>query len=253
MPIPQLASLLASTPELWVISQKFPAWLDGLKSDAEFHEIRGLLKGVPFDWLDWAEAEVRHQEARGREIISPLRYRLSVLQNGVVNLQEAKFLLDTLEQGIRAGVADHSRCGHVLLEQVLHSIPEYERIPWEQRSLEDFIPASTFHQICELCARNWSTIPSPNPNSRAIAGYRMIFSNGPHCRDVNRFRCAMRKLRQFRNDVAHGRKPLTFEDLSTILRLASDWLKGMRIDVRARVSRYRVQRPKFLEEAFSLL
>jgi hypothetical protein len=83
-------------------------WMRLTKSYNECEVLGPALSGIPKPWIEWAERIASsHERRRGDAIRSPLKFRMSVLWNGIVLLQEAKFICDTLENALRQLIAVH--------------------------------------------------------------------------------------------------------------------------------------------------
>lgn len=248
MPIPQLSSLLNRVSGLPRLTGSLQVWMELVESEGDFYSLCNAIRGVPISWLDWTEQIAQGNAGRGLPINDPLAYRLSVLQNGIVNMQESKFVVDTLENAIRVALVEFSGKYKILIDDVLPTIPDGCKIYPRPHSISELASSLTFYQLTATLQRNWNSLSiSENGTRAAVSGYWRIFEAAKCCRDVNRFRNDMNFARSLRNDIAHSRRLFSQSEVDQLHRAACKWLAALHIDVLQRVAKYRELRPRFLD------
>ncbi len=247
-PIPQLSSLLLKTKGLPAIGPTVSLWLNLVESETEFLALCTALRGIPANWVDWAEDIVNQRIARGVIVLKPLPYRLAILRNGMVNLQECKYLVDAMENALRVEALEHARKVRIELGDITHRLPDFSKYNPAPTTLPAWIASSTFSHLTELFTRNWTYVwISFVPGKVRVPGFWQVFQDNKHCRDVNQFRRAMASARRYRNDIAHTRRLFTFTEIQHLYNDMSNWFEAMHLDIGSRVKNYRSVRPKFLD------
>jgi len=229
---------------------------------AEFFHVVNEISAMPESWLAWVEQVVRRREGDSLVLHRPLAYRLHVLWQGIIALQEGKFLCDLLESSLRQAFLDHSRVFQIAIGEVFSVVPGWQesKTSWEQSSghpLQDqeaptyaVLAMLSFYQLTELIARNWKR-PSGALAARKHtrqAGLRHLFrKTAKKQQGVDAFRRDMKKIRQQRNIIAHSKKLLSPEDRQRLHVLTAEWLQLLGVSADRRILRYRRARPRFLE------
>ncbi len=248
MPIPQLSSLLLKTKGLPIISPTVSLWLDLVASEAEFSSLCTALRGIPAGWVDWTEAIVNRAIVRGITVSKPLPYRLAVLLNGIVNLQECKYLVDAMENALRVEALEHARREGIGLNDIIKTVPEHWKMIPVPASLPQLIASSSFYQLTELFIRNWEHVwVYSKPRKNAVPGFWKVFQSNGRCRDVKQFRRAMTSARSYRNTIAHTKRLFAFADIDQLYVRMYQWFKAMHLDIDSRIMTYRGMRPRFLD------
>ncbi len=246
MPIPQLSSLLLQAKNVPLLGNTGRSWLELIRSEAQFELFCRTLRGIPSQWVAWAEDAAVRATTRGVRIDDPLGYRLAALLHGIINLQECKFLLDSIENALRVAALSHAHHEHLEFNDVAHTIPESLAYQNGTADFESFVMGATFYQVSELFARNWNHVCCPR-SSRRVSGFWRAFSLKRECRDVHRFRATMKLARSFRNDIAHSRRLFAFHEIEHLSVRLDAWLFALGVDLRSRIEAYRAARPRFLE------
>lgn len=248
-PDPHLTSLSSSTFR----SSSYAAWANRCTSVAEVVALSNLLSGVPAEWIEWAERRAVAVEARGVHIRKPLGYRITVLWNGIIHLQESKFICDALENTLREAA---NRClskEGVELGALLSSLPRNQEKQTSSRDSRaaaiprnvDNLCSLSFYQLTELYARFWMTMLI---GDRRLSGFRQVFVPPARCRSADAFRADMATIRHRRNDIAHSKKLPLPSETQELYRLACLWLSSLGLQLSDRVKVYRSYRPRFLRD-----
>lgn len=253
MPGPQRSSLLHRH---LVAGQPSAEWLSYAETEAEFLSLLGVVNGTPSDWLDWVEARASASVERGVTIDKPIEWRLSLLWNGMIMLQEMKFLSDLLETALRQVLVSYTSEHAVGFDGIAETIPNRDSVLSHYRRMKcsavdvalppssELMACFTFYQLTETMARNWKHFPRSGGPTR---GFGSLFWHSRLCRDVNYFRRTMKRVRIVRNDIAHSRRLFAEEEAHKLLASVATWLDPLGIEVKTRVVSYRKRRPRFLE------
>lgn len=102
-------------------------------SASEFYEVRGILSGTPRTWLEWVDKQVDNYARRGNNVRNPLQYRLSILWNGIILLQESKFIGDMIENALRRSFIDFINIHKLSFADLL--VPE-----WNTKKFDSILP-----------------------------------------------------------------------------------------------------------------
>lgn len=254
MPNSQYPSLL-HTPDLK--QSPYAEWLNFTSDTKSFLELAKMFCGLPKSWIIWAEKQTQTNISRGIQINNPLAYRLTCLWNGIILLQEAKYICDIIENAFRQSLSDYSSRHGVTYTDLSVSVPNwsnllqsFEREQGNPVSLSDqvsldFFTHLSFYELTETINRNWRKI-THTPND--INGYASLFGSDRRCRDSNRFRLEMKQVRISRNDIAHSRKLFLAHEVQGLYAIANFWLTPLNVEIRNRVLGYRDKRPKFLQD-----
>ena len=202
-PDPPVISLIPADP---FTDAPYAGWAAYCTSVTEVLRLADLLKGISPAWIEWAERRVRAAEVRGVRLRKPLAYRVGVLWNGIIHLQEAKFICDALENALREAATRHLAMYNVPLAVVAPALPAGRSTanPRDvndqlQRALGAWLRSLTFYQLTELYARFWMSLPAVD----AVApGFRHAFSRPARCRSVAAFQTDMATIRHRRNEIA---------------------------------------------------
>ena len=225
-------------------------WLRYVRNAEDFFKLSSTFQGLPATWFRWVEEQTLAAERRGVTIIDPLAYRMSALWNGIVLLQESKFICDTIENALRKSLTDF------ILEKAITynelTIPNWNRIQKniggrfdEVVSQSDIVLYFTFYELYETIVNNWHGIPRKRSQK---PGFKNMFWKNNECRDMNRFKWDMKKVNNERNHIAHSKKLYKLPETQLLYKIASVWLVPLNVEVKERILTYRSKRPKFLTE-----
>lgn len=224
-------------------------WLMYVKTAKEYDRLETTLEGIPEFWIDWVEKQVKSAEKRGIKIDNQLSYRIASLWNGIVLLQESKFICDTVENALRKAVEDFIFKNSLSYQQLI--IPNWKRISIEVEQLPNgpsisiILKHMTFYELCGLINKNWSGIPKFN---RSVTGLCTIFWNSFECRDKNMFISDMGFIRRERNRIAHSKELFKSSDTQKLYKISCRWLKPLNVELKERILSYRNIRPNFLND-----
>lgn len=244
MPSPHNFSLLSYID---LNSPPYSNWLELTKNSNQFYELRNVLSGTPRPWLEWVDKQVYNYTQRGNLVHNPLQYKLSILWNGIILLQESKFIGDMTENALRRSIVDFMAIQELTFSDL--QIPEWNKkfdtVFLEYRkSQSDFIAEYfTFYQLYGTFQENWS---SPKKNSHKT-GFGIIFNNKKQL-DLVQFKTDMKDIKQVRNDIAHSRKLFRPDEVKNLYKVANKWLTPLGVNLYERVKGYRQQRPRFLQD-----
>jgi hypothetical protein len=228
-------------------------WLSFTKNANDYFRLAITLSSVPLSWLEWTERIVRRRGKR-KTVIDPLGYRMTILWNGIILLQETKFICDIMENALRQAILRHCHKHSILLEHVHRTIPDWEKTikkikrqegtdisPSEPMS-DKFLFNLTFYQTTEIISRNWSKIDGAGPRT----GFNDLFWRNQECRDRKLFEHDMRIIRNARNQIAHSKSLFQSHETQKVCSIAWKWLSPVDIGIGPRIQRYRRDRPGFL-------
>jgi len=230
----------------------YSEWIKHASSVKEVNQLYKIFNGTPRSWIEWVEEQLVKSCNNGIKIENQVNYRRSLLQNGIISLQEGKFICDSTENAIRHKFLECLSISDIRLLQVLKSVPDYKTIlesyNTSQRDIylatnHNILIGFTFYQLTETIVRNWKCMKGLSPR---ITGFNQIFWSHKHCRDVNKFQNDFKTIREYRNIIAHSRKLLTSNEVQKIYDISQVWLKPMGIDLDDKIQAYRKKRPYFL-------
>lgn len=231
-------------------------WLDYSTTTGEYLRLAATLSGIPKPWIEWVENQVSQHLERGILIKNPLPYRLSILWNGIILMQETKFICDVLENAYRQGIYSHCSRLKVKALNLRASIPSFSqivgqytketkiRIDKEAIIPAEFLSCFTFYQLTETMVRNWKKIINRKEKGD---GFASLFWSDVKCRDSNLFSKEMKYIRQARNKIAHSKVLFSSGETQIVYRIACKWLNPLSVELKTRVMDYRRERPRFLE------
>lgn len=232
------------------------SWVELTSSKTECLAVLESLAGVPDLWLEWADRCVNRRMAQGANILNVLPFKLTVLWQGIVCLQEAKFLCDLMENALRVSLSDWLTQHDVSLVQLQKSIPYWkETISSMARSQEDphtvgndsILCQLGFYQTTETIARHWKQLRLDNTTMGKKTGLRLLFWSNRNCRGVGQFQKSMKLCRETRNIIAHSKSLIQPDEITRLERTISNWLKPLGISSILKIAEYRKRRPRFLE------
>lgn len=243
MPSPQNSSLPLSF-------SKYPysVWRSYAKSYNEYMSLLKIFRGVPQSWIEWTEQRVIQAEKRGVTIKNPLEYRTTVLWNGIISLQECKFLCDILENAFRQSVIEYLSEWKITYEEMKIANwnkfkQRFEDSP-STRVAESLIMNMTLGELTETMLQNWTMLNQ----AKNKPGFNMIFINEPNCQIERLFRIDMAQLRKIRNQIAHTNKLLFVSQSQKVYDRVNFWLTPLSVDLKQKVLSYRDKRPMFLQD-----
>lgn len=236
--------------------EPYLTWLNFSTTAEDYLELATTLSGIPKPWIEWVENQVNRRLERGIVIKKPLSYRLAILWNGIILLQETKFICDVLENAYRQGFYSHCSKLKLKFSDLESSIPSYKQVAWQYMKEEnvkidnealvsaEFLSCFTFYQLTETMVRNWKKIFIGKGNRE---GFVTLFWKDVCCRDSKLFSKDMRCIRQVRNKIAHSKTLFYVGETQKIYQLACKWLPPLSVELKTRVIGYRRERPRFLE------
>jgi len=230
-------------------------WLSFTTTAGEYFRLALVLSSFPPAWIRWADAKVRGITRRGLIIEDPVGYRMSVLWNGIVLLQESKFLCDMMENSLRIGIYRHCLTRNIPLQHIYVRSWDLARSRFERdyRTKVDLsapipelmLTSMDFGLIPRLITDNWKRIKlSP----KFEIGFADLFWRKRICRDKNLFSNHMNAIRTARNTVAHSKKLFEETEVQHIFDIVQQWLEAIDIGVIPRIAQYRQRRRDFLAE-----
>lgn len=230
-------------------------WLQFSNSPYELQTLKRIFCYTPKDWLEWVDSKISSSEKRGIIIHNQLHYRLSILRKGLINLQEAKYICDVLENALRQVVISHINSNEITYKQLKEYMPEWDRsnaiykksnktIVLSNIVDANFILILNFYPLSEIISRKWIFF-SKELN---IPGFGIYFRLSKKCRDSNVFEKDMKIIRGFRNYIAHSKKLFSIDEVQKLYKLSSKWLLPIDIELSQKILSYRMQRPGFLQD-----
>jgi hypothetical protein len=217
-------------------------WAGDARDPEQFFALLRMASCCPTRWLEWVENRYSAIIRDGRAVRDPLRYRLAVLQTGVVHLQEAKFICDLLENALRTRLEEWPSRNALGASAMAFAL--YRPTDAAQDGTVPSLYNLSFYELTETYRLNWKAFPFQH----AVApGLRKLFWSQPSCRDVNAFLHDMKWVRLVRNEIAHTRKLFSADDLRWLFGIANKWMLALGADSASRITEYRTRRPRFLE------
>ena len=174
-----LDSSLLYNPHL--SEEPYLSWLNYSTTTSDYLRLASTLSGIPKPWIEWVENQAIQRLKRDILIKNPLPYRLSILWNGIILMQETKFICDVLENAYRQGIYSHCSRLKVKLFNLQASIPSFRqaagqytketkmKIDEETIIPAEFLSCFTFYQLTETMVRNWKKINIEKVNSDGFA------------------------------------------------------------------------------------
>lgn len=231
-------------------------WLHHARTGEECLQAAGALSSFPDDWIDWAEKIATRIEADGKVLSSPLGYRLTIILNGFILLQESKFICDIVENSFRMIVAKQVQSLSLTTGEVSKSIPGWKSLKnrlERERELElgdksefpnKVLLELTFHQVVIIIYQNWRRIYA---RCGTQTGFKLYFSRDQRYQDSNKFLSDATYVRKFRNKVAHSNRLFQSSETQKLYRVSSNLVASQNGNLNERVLNYRRSRPRFLE------
>lgn len=230
-------------------------WIQLTKTKADLEFLLRAFHVIPKEWLTWVDKKIESSQSRGYKIIRPLEYRLNTLWNGIILLQETKYICDVLENAIRQLILNHidtyELTYHDFSEFVFRwkkIMEKYEsnncKIDHQEKVSTQFLMTLSFHQLTEIIYAGWTKV-SHKPT---IIGFGNYFRRIKNCRDLNVFRREMDIIRKNRNLIAHSHKLFSKDEAQNLFEYANKWLIPLGVNLSEKVVTYRSQRPRFLQE-----
>ena len=232
-------------------------WLQYASTYKEFNDLLKIFHYVPQTWLEWVDDKILNQNKQGLEINNQLKYRISLLNNGVILLQEGKYICDIVENALRQIVICNININNPTYTFFKRILPDWEdtfsRYKYNNRNVQEenvvdisFIISLSFYQIIEIIYRLWKDdfyFPQGY-----ISGHGNYFRRESRCRDRNEFKKDMTSIRRKRNIIAHSKHLLIKDDVQMLYRKSNKWLLPLDISLSDKIVQYRSQRPNFLSE-----
>ena len=210
---------------------------------------------MPKEWLNWVDIKVEKSIKRDIEIQNQLNYRLSILWNGIILLQETKYICDVLENALRQLITNHINTHELTFRNFSEFVYRWKKIMEKYEAnngkvdlnhlvTTQFLMTLSFLQITEMIYAGWKTVSTKSH----IHGFGNYFRADKNCRDLNIFRKDMEIIRHSRNAIAHSHKLFSKEEAQNLFEFTNKWLTPIDVDLSQKVISYRHQRPKFLHE-----
>jgi len=230
MPNPQLP--LLKFPQLFN-NAPYKSWFALAQSLDEHILLIKTFNGMPKEWIEWAEKRVVSATERGVVVTSPLSYRLSALWNGLILLQESKFLCDSIENALRNVFILHSSEFDFTLIDTIDAMPN--KVKWSSKIaalksdevINKLIIEFSFGELTQMIFRNWNKIGI----SASIPGFINLFYTNVSCRDANLFINDMSFVRKQRNDIAHSKRLFLPNETTKLFKVAQKWLTPLHVDI----------------------
>lgn len=233
-------------------------WKKYASTTTELDNLFKIFHSLPKEWIEWIEERVENAIKRNIVINNPLDYRMSILENGIIFLQEAKYICDLCENVLRQMIFSHIAQYELTFEYFSNlriyewgaTLRKYERdydyVVIDTDIIEDdFIMTLSFSQITAIISRGWK----PNHwNRKNIVGYGSFFFNDSRCREYIRFEKDMKYMKGKRNMIAHSKQLFSQENVQVMFEIANLWLSPLGVNVPEKVLQYRKHRPHFLKE-----
>lgn len=247
MPNPQLPPL--KFPSLFA-HPPYKSWFALAQTLDEHVLLIRTFNGIPKEWIEWSEKRVVSATGRGIIVANPLSYRLSVLWNGLILLQESKFLCDSIENALRNVYILHSTEFNFNLLDTIDVLPNKSK--WESKisalkpsmDINSLIMDFSFGELTQMFYRNWYKIG----NNASIPGFISLFYTNVSCRDASLFINEMSFVRNQRNEIAHSKRLFLSKETTRLFKIAQKWLTPLHVDIEHKIINYRVSRPRFLQE-----
>jgi len=249
---------LHSSPTLIPNDLGFPPyrdWLSLTKTAGKYFALAHTLSSFPPAWIKWADRKALLCSRRGFVTKDPIAYRMAILWNGIILLQESKFLCDMMENSLRIGVYRHCVLRAVPLQSIYVRSWERTRSRFEKDyktklDLSAPIPelmlsSMDFGLIPQLITDNWRRIKlSPSFE----IGFGDLFWRKRACRDKNLFAHDMGVIREAHNALAHSKKLFEETEVLRIYSVVQRWLDAIDIGLAPRIAQYRQHRRDYLAE-----
>jgi hypothetical protein len=215
------------------------SWLDQASNLDELLRVQRTISGIPEPWLVWADQQQRAREQRSGPLSAPLRYKEQTLQQGIIALQECKYICDLVENALRQNLSTQ------IQELGLHRSPYlivsgHTRLSPPPLDSLEAIGRITFGELTETIGRYWKRYPS-HP-----LGFRQAVWAVPACRQLQAFTRGMNTIRAMRNDIAHSRHPVSSDSTRRLYAESRIWLEALGVNLAEKLKQYRVHRPYFL-------
>jgi hypothetical protein len=230
-------------------------WLASATSADEYFRLAAALSTIPTTWIEWTEKIVRRGRRTKNPPVNALSYRMSILWNGIILLQETKFLCDITETALRQAILRHCHANQILLGDFYEKIPAWKKTvdrlklkdavgPWLLEPIsEGLLSNFDFYQTSQIIAVNWNRVCC----KQFKIGFGDLFWADAACRDLNLFTKDMQTVRHARNQIAHSRALFQPHETQAIYDIAHRWLSPIDVGIGERVLRYRRDRPDFLD------
>jgi hypothetical protein len=231
-------------------------WLKNASTAEEEVALLATVDGIPLVWLKWAHGEMCRREKHHYKIHSQIDYAINTILNGLIILQESKFICDVLENALRSSIINFILLKKITYKQLYP--PNYlkkiriaeSKFPDDPSVVvsSDFIINTDFSQLKQTIALNWDSNFYGYRYCPADKGFRSLFWSSVQCRDVNLFQSDMDRIRRYRNSIAHSRRLFSIEELLDLNKLVGKWLSPLNIQLMDKIIAYRKNRPNFLEQ-----
>jgi len=234
-------------PLLKVLNSEYPysVWIDFCLTPEEYFLLHQMFLVLPKTWIEWCEKIVTNKIKRGIKIKNPLAYRHNLLWNGIVNLEEIKFIIDILENSFRKIFVEYLDDNLKYIDYLRQLIPKSEKNNQKLFNEHgwDFVMCLSFYQLTETMIRTWFGIK----NTPVKYGFFDYFQE-KNLKDKNLFKKDMKYIRKRRNEIAHTKMLFGKDVVMKVILLANKWLTPLNVDVIHYVNRYRTYRPDYLRD-----
>ncbi len=205
----------------------------------EVHRVQGTISGIPEHWLIWADRQKSARDLRGEPLTASLRYKEQTLQQGIIALQECKYICDLVENALRQSLSMHiNELGMQQSSALI--ISGRSRLSPQPVDNLDALGRITFGELTETIGRYWKRYPSHH------LGFRQAVWGIPACRQLRVFSRDMDSIRALRNVIAHSRHPVSTDDARRLCAESRLWLEALGVNLSEKLRQYREHRPQFL-------
>jgi hypothetical protein len=235
----------------------YPKWIAKVQSKKELNQLFKVINSTPVTFSKWTEKKVEHLVKRGIVINNPINYRLSLMRQGLVLLQECKFLCDLVENTIRHIYYVHLTSQDLTFKDLDFIYPkwklqksQYEKdklIKVDDNSLvtNEFILGMTFYDISTSIYKNWKHLGK----SIDYNGFRIFFPAKGKYSNKEQFKNEVIDIiRKRRNEIAHSKRLFTPDEALMLRNICQSWIDCLDFHFNVSLSSYRVSRPDFLKE-----
>lgn len=230
-------------------------WIQLAKTHEELQQLLKTFHIMPKEWLLWVDLKVEKSIKREIDVQNQLNYRLSILWNGIILLQETKYICDVLENALRQLITNHIDTHELTFKHFSEFVYRWKKImenfeanngkvDLNHMVSTQFLMTLSFFQISEIIYAGWITLSTKSH----IPGFGNYFRPDKNCRDLNVFRRDMEVIRHSRNAIAHSHKLFSKDEAQNLFEFTNKWLTPIDVDLSQKVVSYRHQRPKFLNE-----
>jgi hypothetical protein len=231
-------------------------WMILAKTRYELQILKNIFRYIQKEWLEWVDKKINNSIKRGIIIHDHFHCRLSILRNGIIHLQEAKYICDVLENAFRQVILTHIYYYRITNEGITKKDKGLDTLltKYEKRNKtkelptnlvnSNFITTLVFSKLTEIISKNWISFSK----ERNIPGFGNYFRSKNNCRDYKIFIKEMKIIKESRNAIAHSNNLFTKEEVQKLFKISNKWLLPLDIELSKKILIYRKQRPGFLQD-----